>query len=120
MAQEKDFENKVKAYLKDRKAWFIKYWAGADFTKKGIPDILVCDQGEFIAIEVKASNGKPTLLQLVTLKKIQEAGGYGLLLYPQDFKGFCTFMENRSKKSDFYHFNLVKQESWFKKLKEEK
>lgn len=119
MAQEKNFENKIKAYLKNRNAYFIKYWAGAKFTKSGVPDILICDKGSFIAIEVKAQNGKPSLLQLVNLEKIREAGGYGLLLYPQDFMGFTTFMENRHPKHDFYHYNIEKQNQWMKKLKEE-
>lgn len=120
MAQEKSFENKLKAYLKSRKAWYIKYWAGAKFTKEGIPDILICDNGTFIAIEVKAQRGKPTLLQLVTLKKIRESGGYGLLLYPQDFVGFKNFMDNRHPKHDFYLYNIEKQYHWEKTLKEDK
>ena len=85
MGQEKNFENKIKTYLTDHSAWFIKYWAGAKFTKEGIPDILACVNGFFYAIEVKAPNGKPTVIQLVTLRKIRQAGGVGLLLYPKDF-----------------------------------
>ena len=41
MAAEKNFENKVKKYLKEQGAWFIKYWGGAAFTKAGIPDPLI-------------------------------------------------------------------------------
>lgn len=116
MAQEKSFENRIKSYLKSRGSWFIKYWAGAKFTKEGIPDILACDNGSFIAIEVKAQNGKPTLIQLVILEKIRKAGGYGLLLYPQDFDGFKAFMSNRHPKNDFYLYNIEKQFHWKNKL----
>ncbi len=42
MAAEKNFENKVKAFLKDKGAWVLKYWGGAAYTKSGIPDLLVC------------------------------------------------------------------------------
>ena len=116
MAQEKSFENKLKSYLKSRESWFIKYWAGSKFTKEGIPDILICDNGIFIAIEVKAQNGKPTLIQLITLEKIRKAGGYGILLYPQDFKSFQTFMDNRHPQHEFYLYNIEKQFYWKKML----
>lgn len=33
MAAEKNFENKVKAFLKDTGAWLLKYWGGAAYTK---------------------------------------------------------------------------------------
>lgn len=119
MAQEKSFENRLKDYLNKRGSWFIKYWGGAKFTKSGIPDLLICDNGTFIAIEIKAQNGKPTLLQLIKLKKIRAAGGYGILLYPQDFGPFKVFMDNRHPNNDFYRYNIEKQFYWMNKLKEE-
>lgn len=94
MAAEKQFENKIKAYLKEKGAWFIKYWAGAQYTKSGVPDLLVCYKGKFIAIEVKAENGKPSELQLYNLRKIEEAGGMSFLLYPRDFDNFKNIIEN--------------------------
>lgn len=42
MAAEKNFEEKVKKYLKENGCWFLKYWGGGGFTKSGIPDLLVC------------------------------------------------------------------------------
>lgn len=93
VAAEKQFENKIKAYLKNKGAWYIKYWGGGGFTKAGIPDILCCYKGRFIAIEVKAPNGKASELQLFNLKKIEEAGGKAFLLYPKDFEDFKKWME---------------------------
>lgn len=93
MAAEKQFENKIKTYLKNKGAWYIKYWGGGGFTKAGIPDILCCYKGRFIAIEVKAPNGKASELQLFNLKKIEEAGGKAFLLYPKDFEDFKKWME---------------------------
>lgn len=116
MAAEKNFENKIKRLLSDHGCWYIKYWAGAKFTKDGIPDILVCCDGIFMAIEVKAKNGKPSLLQLVTLKKIREAGGIGVLLYPDDFKGFTEFLSDISGSKDWYIRNIELQEKWWVKL----
>lgn len=93
MAQEKNFENKVKKFLKDNGCWFVKYWGGGQFTKAGIPDILCCCNGIFVGIEVKADNGRPSELQLMNLKKIDEAGGYAVLLYPEDFGTFKELVE---------------------------
>ena len=93
MAAEKNFENKIKGFLKDHGCWFLKYWGGAAYTKSGIPDILACCTGKFLGIEVKAKNGKPSELKLYNLKKIDEAGGFAILLYPDDFETFKTMIE---------------------------
>lgn len=84
MAAEKNFENKVKAFLKDTGAWLLKYWGGAAYTKSGIPDLLVCSDGRFLGIEVKAPNGEPSLLQLVNLKKTENQAGRNFVV-PQGF-----------------------------------
>lgn len=87
MAAEKQFETKIKKFLKDNNAWFVKYFANG-YTKVGVPDILACVDGYFLGIEVKASNGKPSPLQIHNLKKIDEAGGFAVLLYPDQFDQF--------------------------------
>lgn len=86
MAQEKQFENKIKKYLKEHGAYFLKYWAGAQFTKSGIPDILACVNGYFVAIEVKAQNGKPSELQLYNIGQIRKAGGFAYVVYPSGWE----------------------------------
>lgn len=114
MAEEKTFENKIKKYLKEKCTWFIKYWGGGAFTKAGIPDLLVCYNGYFIAIEVKANHGKPELIQLVTLKKIRNAGGIGILLYPKDWENFKKEFETEFDL--WYEENIELQEQWYNKL----
>ena len=86
MAAEKVFENKIKKYLKDHGAYFLKYWAGAQFTKSGVPDILVCVNGYFVGIEVKAQNGKPSELQLYNIRQIRKAGGFAYVVYPSGWE----------------------------------
>lgn len=83
MAAEKNFENKVKKFLKDKGAWVLKYWGGAAYTKSGIPDLLVCSDGRFLGIEVKAPNGEPSLLQLVNLKKSENQAGMEFCCTPR-------------------------------------
>jgi len=82
---EKQFENKIKRFLKNEGAYFIKYWGGGTFTKVGVPDILACVGGTFFGIEVKAENGRASPIQIENIKQINAAGGIGLIVYPKDF-----------------------------------
>lgn len=88
MGKEKDLENKVKQYLKENGCWFIKYWGGGGYTKSGIPDLLVCCNGIFVAVELKAPKGRPTELQMKKLHEIKDSGGLAILLYPKDLELF--------------------------------
>lgn len=88
MAQEKNFENRIKKFLQEKGCWFIKYWGGAAYTKSGIPDLLICCNGYFIGVEVKALKGKPSELQLYNIRKINEACGIAIVLYPDQFDDF--------------------------------
>lgn len=128
MAREKDLDNKVLSFLKEQNAWVIKYWAGAKYTKEGVPDILACINGKFFGIEDKAENGRPKMLQLKNLQWIREAGGYGILLYPKDFESFKTFVINSKTDpldNDQYSYlaeqwylqNIELQKEWYDKLK---
>lgn len=71
----------------------LKYWGGAKFTKSGIPDLLVCLNGCFLGIELKAPRGHPDELQIYHLKEIDKAGGFAILLYPKDFEQFKELVE---------------------------
>jgi hypothetical protein len=48
--------------------------------RMGIPDIIGVLHGRFLAVELKAGKGKPTLLQLKALRQIDEAGGLALII----------------------------------------
>lgn len=104
MAQEKQFENKIKKFLQEKGAWGIKYWAGGGFTKAGIPDLLYCVNSYFVAVEVKADNGKPSELQLHTIDKIRKSGGFAIVLYPSAFEEFKKFIEGLYK--DDFSMNM--------------
>lgn len=93
MAQEKNFENKIKDYLKENGCWYVKYFANR-MTKSGIPDILACVNGYFLAIEVKASKGKPTELQKWNISQIRKSGGEAIILYPEQFEDFKAMIQN--------------------------
>ena len=42
---------------------------------------------------MKAPKGKPSPLQIHNLKKIDESGGLGVLLYPKDFEIFKKMIQ---------------------------
>lgn len=92
MAEEKNFENKIKRFIEAMGGWQVKYFANA-YTKVGIPDILSCVNGNFIAVEVKASKGVPSPMQIHHLKQIDEAHGYAILLYPDMYEIFKKFLK---------------------------
>lgn len=93
MAAEKNFENRIKKFLEDEGCWFVKFFANA-YTKSGIPDILCCCNGYFVGIEVKASNGKPSELQKMNVRKINECSGIAVILYPNQFDDFKRLVHN--------------------------
>lgn len=101
MAEEKQFENRIKSWLDSKEIWYVKYFANRN-TKVGIPDILACVSGHFVAIEVKASNGKPSSLQLMNRKKIRDANGIAVILYPDQFEKFKMFIEDIIADEDAY------------------
>lgn len=93
MAREKNFENKIKSYLKSKGVWYVKFFANG-FTQKGVPDLLCCAGGRFLAIEVKAEDGRPTPLQLWNIENITKAGGVALVLYPSQFEEFKKLIDS--------------------------
>ena len=76
--REKCIENKIKSYLTSKGAYHVKYF-GNQFSQVGVPDILACYKGRFIAIEVKNETGKTSPLQDVNLEQIRQAGGISLV-----------------------------------------
>ena len=92
MASEKNFENKIKQFLKDNGCYYVKYFANR-MTKVGVPDILACVNGYFVGIEVKAENGVPSDLQIYNIEQIQDAGGFGVIVKPSQWEDFKDFIE---------------------------
>lgn len=90
--KEKPFENKIKKYLRDHGCYVVKYF-GCAFSQAGVPDLLCCINGKFVAIEVKSDSGKPSALQLANVSDIQGAGGVAMVLYPKDWDKFKAFVD---------------------------
>lgn len=93
MAHEKYYENKIKKYLKSKNIFYVKYF-GCAFTRAGVPDLLCCVNGRFVAIEVKSTIGSTSLLQEETIKEIQSAGGIAIITHPENFNELKKIIEN--------------------------
>lgn len=86
MAEEKQFENKVRAWLKGLpRQWNFKVY-GNMFQESGIPDIIGCINGRLIALEIKSSRGKASDLQKYKISLINDAGGYGVVVSPKNWE----------------------------------
>lgn len=92
MHSEKAFEMRIKKFLADEGCWFVKFFANRN-TKSGIPDLLCCINGYFVAVEVKGDKGKVSDLQLWNKNKIQDSDGFCVVLYPDEFDKFIQLVK---------------------------
>ena len=76
---EKKVKDKVTAVLRKHGAYYF-FPATYGMGRAGVPDIIVCFNGLFIAIECKAGKGKTTALQDRELAAIKEAGGISTVI----------------------------------------
>lgn len=76
-------ENKVKKKCVDiithHGGWYF-FPAQNGYGRGGIPDIIVCFDGRFLAIECKAGYNKPTALQEREIAAIHKAGGAAMVV----------------------------------------
>ena len=72
---ERNIVTAIMRYLKTVPGCFCWKTHGGQFGTAGIPDIIICLHGRFVAMEVKTPTGKLTKLQESTLQKIKDAKG---------------------------------------------
>lgn len=76
---EKKVKNAVRKIM-DKHGIYHFMPPGMGLGRSGIPDIIGCKNGKFIAIECKAGKGKVTALQERELNAIATAGGFACLV----------------------------------------
>ena len=76
---EKKVKKKVTALLKQYGAYYF-YPVTGGYGMSGVPDIVACYNGCFFGIECKAGKNKPTELQQQNLERIEDNGGYALVI----------------------------------------
>lgn len=72
---EKSITKKILDYLKSLDNCFAFKEHGGRYGTAGIPDIICCFNGRFIAFEVKTEKGNLTKLQEITIHRIKDAKG---------------------------------------------
>ena len=90
---ESKVKDKVRKILKESGVYYFMPIGGM-YSKIGVPDIICCYKGRFIAIECKAGKNKPTALQERELKLIQEAGGYSLVINEKNIDDVRKLLES--------------------------
>lgn len=76
---EKKVKDKVKKVLEKVGCYYF-FPATGGFGKSGVPDIVICFKGHFVAIECKAGGNKPTALQELNLSQIKQNGGHSIVV----------------------------------------
>jgi len=72
---EKNIVNAIMKSLKTVPQSFCWKEHGGMYGTAGLPDIICCINGRFVAFEVKTPSGKLTKLQEITIQKIKDAKG---------------------------------------------
>ena len=101
MAQtpERKVKDKVTALLKQYNAYFFSPPSNG-FGRAGIPDIIGCLHGRYIAIECKAGNNKPTQLQLRELELTHRAGGVALIIHEHNISFLAIALQSIKDEHD--------------------
>jgi Holliday junction resolvase len=79
MTPEAKVKNKVKKILDSLGCYHFSPQTGG-YGKSGIPDIIACYKGRFIAIECKAGKGQVTALQKYNIDQIKANQGLAIII----------------------------------------
>ena len=88
-------EGKVKDEVRRvLKALNIYYFmpATGGYGRSGVPDIVGCVNGRFVAIECKAGLNQPTALQEREMKNIKDAGGVAVVINEGSVRGLADLL----------------------------
>ena len=94
---------KIHAILKAHGAYAVNYIGGVS-ANNGTPDILACLHGRFIGIEAKSGTNKPTDLQTLNLKRIDDAGGLALVINETNLPLLRDILEATYPQSNYRQF----------------
>lgn len=82
---EKKVKDKVVAVLKDMGVYYF-FPATHGFGRSGVPDIVCCVNGKFLAIECKAGTNKPTALQVREIERIRACNGCATVVNEENWE----------------------------------
>jgi Holliday junction resolvase len=93
MTPEAKVKKKVVDVLKKNGAYYF-FPATGGYGRSGVPDIVCCYRGVFVAIECKAGNNKPTPLQQAEMGKIKKAQGFVLVVNEDNIDDVSTLLRD--------------------------
>ncbi len=79
MTPEAKVKKKVREILDELGIYYF-FPPANGYGRAGIPDVIGCFNGRFIAVECKAGKGKTTALQERELERIADAGGFACVV----------------------------------------
>lgn len=95
---EKDITNRILKYLKNLENCYCFKEHGGIYGTSGIPDIICCHRGRFIAFEIKTATGKTTVLQDINIRNINKAGGTAVVVRSlEEVKAVLDILEVEQK-----------------------
>lgn len=93
MAQtpEKRVKVKVESVLKTEDVYYF-FPATHGYGRSGVPDIVACVNGRFVAIECKAGTNKLTALQVREIEGIRRRGGVAVVANEENWEQVRTLI----------------------------
>ena len=95
---EKKVKEKIVKVLKEEGVYYF-FPATHGFGRSGVPDIVCCVNGCFLAIEVKAGTNKPTALQVREIEAIRRCNGVAVVANDENWdmvRGLVHNMKERT------------------------
>jgi len=93
---EKKVKDKVVKLLKENDIYYF-FPATYGMGRSGVPDIVCCFDGAFLAIECKAGANKPTALQDREIGSIRSAGGTAFVINEANVGDLELYIEQRRR-----------------------
>jgi len=82
-------QSAILKYVRERCKGFIVAYKVEIANERGVPDLLLCVRGKFVAAEIKGHGDRVTPIQLAQMKRIENAGGKARVIDSlDDFKRF--------------------------------
>lgn len=103
------FQQRIQKEIEKRGGYCVKQH-GSMIAAVGIPDLLVCYKGYFIAIEAKVDKNTPSKAQGVNLRKITKAGGFTAVVWT--IKDVKTILDYFDSEASWWNNILAGFEDW--------
>ena len=92
MTPEAKVKKKVKQILDSFECYYFSPNMGG-YGSSGVPDIIACHQGKFLAIECKAGKNTMTELQKYNMERIQKAKGLSIMVNESNMEELITLLK---------------------------